>query len=88
MNAPAESLAYFDKALADPTYPSPFIANMNKGICSARLGQYSLAQAYLERSLAANPQFFPAFKELARTKNDGRKSERCRLLFPPIPKQS
>lgn len=68
MNAPAESLAYFDKALADPTYPSPFIANMNKGICSARLGQYSLAQAYLERSLAANPQFFPAFKELARTK--------------------
>ena len=24
MNAPAESLAYFDKALADPTYPSPF----------------------------------------------------------------
>lgn len=68
MNNPAEALPYFDKALADPTYPSPFVANLNKGICSAKMGQYALAEAYLERSLAANPQFSPAFKELARTK--------------------
>ena len=68
MNNPAQSISYFDKALADPTYPSPFIANLNKGICSAKMGQYSLAEAYLERSLAAQPQFPPAFKELARTK--------------------
>ena len=68
MNNPAESMSYFDKALADPTYPSPYVANLNKGICSAKMGQYGLAQAYLERSLAAMPQFPPAFKELARTK--------------------
>lgn len=68
LNQPAESLAYFDKALADPTYPSPYVANLNKGICSAKLGQYSLAEAYLERALAAAPNFPPAFKELARTK--------------------
>ena len=49
MNNPAQSISYFDKALADPTYPSPFIANLNKGICSAKMGQYSLAEAYLER---------------------------------------
>ncbi|ASK28340.1 type IV pilus biogenesis/stability protein PilW [Neisseria chenwenguii] len=67
-NNPAQSLAYFDKALADPTYPSPHIANLNKGICSAKLGQFSLAESYLERSLAAAPGFPPAFKELARTK--------------------
>lgn len=68
MNNPAESLPYFDKALADPTYPNPHVANLNKGICSAKMGQFSLAEAYLERSLAAVPNFAPAFKELARTK--------------------
>ena len=67
-NNPNVSLPYFDKALADPTYPNPYIAYMNKGICSARMGQYSLAQAYLERSLASMPNFVPAVKELARTK--------------------
>ncbi|WP_165008043.1 type IV pilus biogenesis/stability protein PilW [Neisseria yangbaofengii] len=68
MNNPAESIQYFDKALSDPTYPSPYVANLNKGICSAKMGQFSLAEAYLERALAAAPQFPPAFKELARTK--------------------
>lgn len=67
-NNPNASLAHFDKALADPTYPSPFIAYLNKGVCSAKMGQYSLAQAYLERSIAAQPNFVPAVKELARTK--------------------
>lgn len=67
-NRPNESLAYFDKALADPTYPSPHIANLNKGICSAKMGQYSLSEAYLERALAAEPGFFPVLKEISRTK--------------------
>lgn len=68
LNRPNEAMAYFDKALADPTYPTPFVANLNKGICSAKTGQFSLAEAYFERSLAAQPQFPPALKELARTK--------------------
>ncbi|SUA36159.1 lipoprotein [Neisseria zoodegmatis] len=67
-NRANESIAYFDKALADPTYPSPHIANLNKGICSAKMGQYSLSEAYFERALAAVPQFFPVLKEMARTK--------------------
>ncbi|OSI12882.1 type IV pilus biogenesis/stability protein PilW [Neisseria canis] len=67
-NNPNAALPYFDRALADPTYPSPFIAYLNKGVCSAKMGQYSLAQAYLERSIAAAPNFVPAVKELARTK--------------------
>lgn len=68
MNRPADSIAYFDKALADPTYPNPQVAYFNKGICSAKTGQYSLSEAYLERALATSPGFFPALKELARTK--------------------
>ena len=73
---PNESIAYFDKALADPTYPSPYVANLNKGICSAKMGQYGLSEAYLERSLATAPNFLPALKELARTKMlDGKLSD-------------
>ena len=67
-NKPAEAIAYFDKALSDPTYPNPQVAYLNKGICSARSGQFGLSEAYLERALAVSPQFFPALKELARTK--------------------
>lgn len=63
-----QALAYFDRALADPTYPSPQVAYMNKGICSARLGQYNLAMAYLERSQTADPSFAPAQKEMARVR--------------------
>ena len=65
---PNQALTYFDRALADPTYPSPQVAYMNKGICSARLGQYNLAMAYLERSQAADPSFAPAQKEMARVR--------------------
>ena len=67
-NTPNASIPYFDKALSDPTYPNPYVAYLNKGICSAKMGQYSLAQAYLERSIATLPSFVPAVKELARTK--------------------
>ena len=68
MNNPNAAIPYFDKALSDPTYPAPQVAYMNKGICSAKMGQYSLAQAYLERGIAAAPDFMPLRKELARTK--------------------
>lgn len=65
-NRPNEAIAYFDKALSDPTYPNPEVANLNKGICTSRMGQYQLATAYFERSLAAAPTFAPAQKEMAR----------------------
>lgn len=68
MENPNAAMPYFDKALADPTYPASYVAYMNKGICSAKMGQFSLAQAYLERGLATAPEFAPIQKELARTK--------------------
>ena len=66
LKRPNDAIAYFDKALADPTYPSPEIANMNKGICSARAGQIAMAETYFERALQLNPDFVPVFKERAR----------------------
>ncbi|WP_239323725.1 type IV pilus biogenesis/stability protein PilW [Snodgrassella gandavensis] len=66
LKRPNASIAYFDKALTDPTYPTPEIAQFNKGICSSRMGQYQLANSYFERALAANPNFIAAKKEMAR----------------------
>lgn len=76
-----ESLAYFDRALGDPTYPSPHVAHMNKGICSARLGQYSQARGYLEQALAVAPGFAPVYKEMARIAlHEGKNSDADRLF--------
>lgn len=66
LKKPNAAMSYFDKALSDPTYPTPEIAQFNKGICSSRMGQYQLANNYFERSLAANPNFIAAKKEMAR----------------------
>ena len=49
-NNPAASIAYFDKALSDPTYPSPEISYLNKGICTAKIGQYRQADDFFENN--------------------------------------
>lgn len=66
MNRPNDSIEYFNKALADPAYPTPEIAYLNKGICHAKMQQFNLADGYFERALQMNPQFSPVYKERAR----------------------
>ncbi|MDF7676491.1 type IV pilus biogenesis/stability protein PilW [Neisseriaceae bacterium ESL0693] len=78
---PAESIAYFNKALTDPTYPTPEIAQLNKGICTSRMGQYQMARTYFERALAANPQFIVAHKEMARNALAAGKNSEADYLF-------
>ena len=71
----SDAIPRFDIALKDPTYPTPFVAYYNKGICTARLGQYAQGEALLKQSIAANPGFIVANKELARLKmNEGQVS--------------
>lgn len=67
-NRPNESIAYFDKALSDPTYPTPEVGYMNKGICSAKMGQYNMADTYFLRALNMNPRYVFVHKEQARAK--------------------
>lgn len=67
LNKPNDSIHYFDKALSDPTYPSPEVAYLNKGVCHTKMQQYKLADSYFERALQMNPQFVPVIKERART---------------------
>lgn len=67
-NLPERAAAYFDKALADPTYPSPQVAYLNHGICSAKAGRYTAAADYLARALRIAPDFAAAQKEWLKVK--------------------
>lgn len=48
----AESLGWFDKALADPNYPTPAAALANAGTCANRAGQADRAEANWRQALA------------------------------------
>lgn len=51
----AESLAMFDRALADPGYATPASAVANAGSCALRAGQAQRAAVYLEAALQMDP---------------------------------
>lgn len=51
----AESLGWFDKALADPQYPTPASAQANAGTCANRAGMPDRAEARWRQALALNP---------------------------------
>ena len=50
-----ESLGWFDRALADPAYPTPVNALVNAGTCARRLGQLAQAEARWRQALASDP---------------------------------
>ncbi|WP_274571220.1 type IV pilus biogenesis/stability protein PilW [Neisseria leonii] len=64
-NRPAESLAYFARALADRTYPEPYVAHLNAGICAGKVGEYARAQEHFAAALAVMSDFSPALKASA-----------------------
>lgn len=51
----AESLALFDRALADPAYPTPAGALANAGSCALQAGQTARAERDLRRALSLDP---------------------------------
>ncbi len=60
-----ESLAYFNKALANPLYDSPQTAYLNLGRCSIQLGATDQANDYLLTALRLAPNYVPALRALA-----------------------
>ncbi|MFH4354706.1 MAG: type IV pilus biogenesis/stability protein PilW [Neisseriaceae bacterium] len=66
MHDPQRSLNYFDRALTNLTYSTPELAQLNKGICLARLHRYTEAKTALRQSLVLNPKFPYALAELSR----------------------
>ena len=51
----AESLALFDRALADPAYQTPAAALANAGACALSIGQTARADRDLRNALALDP---------------------------------
>lgn len=62
----AESLAWFDRALADPAYPTPVAARANAGACAIDAGQAQRAARDLRAALAQQPQNPTALAAMAR----------------------
>lgn len=51
----AESLAWFDRAIADPGYSTPAAALANAGACAVSAGQYARAERDLRSALSIDP---------------------------------
>lgn len=61
----AESLAWFDRALADPAYPTRSAAFANAGSCAREAGQLARAEANWRQALAMDPVNVLALSGLA-----------------------
>lgn len=61
----ADSLAWFDRALADPGYPTPADALANAGSCALQAGQGARAQRDLRRAIELDPANAVALGALA-----------------------
>jgi len=61
----AESLPWFDRALADSTYRTPALALANAGDCAMRTGQYERAERDLRDALAREPENARALAAMA-----------------------
>lgn len=62
----AESLEWFDRALADPGYPTPLAALVNAGDCAQKAGQTPLAERYWRKALTLDAGNLQALAGLAR----------------------
>ena len=55
----------FQKALANPLYPTPWVALSNAGLCAERAGDKEKAEGYYRRALSANDRYSPALYQMA-----------------------
>jgi type IV pilus assembly protein PilF len=54
------AIEQFDTAIRNPLYSTPAIALTNAGNCSARSGDFKVAELYYQQALRASPQWYPA----------------------------
>ncbi|MCU7917928.1 MAG: type IV pilus biogenesis/stability protein PilW [Candidatus Thiodiazotropha sp. (ex Epidulcina cf. delphinae)] len=55
----------FQQALANPLYPTPWVALTNAGLCIERAGKKAEAESFYRRALTANPQYPTALFQMA-----------------------
>lgn len=73
----AEAIRYYDAALKNPTYQSPFSAMLNAGSCSIRNKQYDAAERYLLDALRLEPDHPATNAYLARVYYERRDYQRA-----------
>lgn len=66
---PAESLLWFDRALAAPGYATPESALANAGGCALKTGQYDRADRDLRKALSIDPQNAYALASMAESEH-------------------
>jgi type IV pilus assembly protein PilF len=76
-----DSIAYFDKAAANPLYQSPARALQNAGICEMQSHEDALAEKYLLRALVADATSPVAKFQLAQLYLRQRRFDRCDFYY-------
>jgi type IV pilus assembly protein PilF len=61
-----EAMPYFQRALRDPLYATPSLANLNAGMCMMRVKDYRAAETYLKRAFEIDASSPTTKRELAR----------------------
>ncbi|MDE2271361.1 MAG: type IV pilus biogenesis/stability protein PilW [Xanthomonadaceae bacterium] len=61
-----EAMKYYRRALADPFYKTPEVANTNAGTCLMKSRDYVAAEPYLHKALEIQPGYGPALLAMAR----------------------
>lgn len=65
-----EAMSYFKRALADPFYKTPALANTNAGECLVTGGDYAGAKSYLAKALELDPKYAAALLAMAQLDYD------------------
>lgn len=64
-NTPQRSLPYFERALKNSLYATPYLAHYNAGVCARKTGDNAAAEASFRAALQNSPEFAGALYELA-----------------------
>ena len=73
-----EAMKYFTRALADPFYKTPEVANTNAGACQLKFKDYAAAAPYLHKALEIQPRYGPALLDMAQLDLDMNKAFEAR----------
>lgn len=61
-----EAMMWFARAIANPQYLTPELANLNAGLCLLKKPDRPMAERYFREALTRNPNFAPALLQMAR----------------------
>lgn len=61
-----EATGWFERAIANPQYATPDLANLNAGLCQLKKPDRVAAERYLRAALTRNPNLAPALLQMAK----------------------